>query len=371
VAAIATYERAAAELAAAPGASLVDRAQVLRGLGQAHAARGEVDASTRRLRQALRLLDASAADELRAAVEAELRARSVDAWLLHATGRFVGHGALDRLLADAGREGFRGEHREVVVLFSDIRGFTTLSETLEPDALVAFLNDFLTRMTWCIEEHGGSVDKFIGDAVMAVFPADGGSDAAVEAAVAMRDELGRFNRRGEIPAPLAIGVGLNAGRVVSGLIGSPQKREHTVLGDVVNTASRMEGMTKQLGASILVSEAVVARLRHPDRWLLRPLGAYAPKGRRAGVSVFDVAGERDASEASRAAQREIDAVLAALSSLKAREFDAAAAAFAALRNAADGTPRGPGYALLEHAAQAYRTTPPPADWGGEVHLSEK
>src|SRR5262249_52097132 len=148
--------------------------------------------------------------------EAELRGQSADAWLLHAAGRFVGHGPLDRLLADAGREGFRGEHREVVVLFSDIRGFTKLSERLEPDALVAFLNDFLTRMTWCIEEHGGAVDKFIGDAVMAVFSADRGSDDALEAAVAMRDELERFNRRVEIPSALFIGIGLNAGRVVAG-----------------------------------------------------------------------------------------------------------------------------------------------------------
>jgi len=367
--AIASYGRAIEELAHAKVASPLLRAEILCGLSSAEAMRGRRDESARLLREALRDLDATAARAVRERVESQLKAASLDSWLLHAAGRFLGQRQIDHLLEEAGHEGFRGEHREVVVLFSDIRGFTTLSEQLDPDALVAFLNDFLTRMTRCIDHFGGVVDKFIGDAVMAVFPGANGTDDALRAAAAMRDELESFNRRTDLQEPLAIGVGLHAGRVVAGLIGSPQKRELTVLGDVVNTASRLEGMTKQLGASILVSEALVRGLREPDRWLLRPLGCFAPKGRRAGVTVFDVMGERDQGPMAGEAEAEIERARAALQLLTSRDFDGASKLYAELGTAPE--PRSHGYALLHRTARELAGTPPPAEWRGEIVLSHK
>jgi adenylate cyclase len=304
-------------------------------------------------------------------MESDLRTVASDSWLLHASGRFIGHQHIDRLLEDAGDEGFRGEHRNVVVLFGDIRGFTTLAETLGPDALVSLLNELVTRMTWCIEYFGGSVDKFIGDAVMAVFPMERGADAAVAAAQAMQDEVARYNAESGAETQLGMGIGLHAGQVVAGLVGSPQKREHTVLGDVVNTASRLEGMTKQLGASILISDAVVAQLTRPERWILRPLGSYAPKGRRKGVRVHAVEGEADEAPQSLRTISEAVAARRALEHLQERRFEAAEREFAELRQSADGSPRAVGYALLHKTASAFTLRPPGDEWEGEIHLADK
>jgi adenylate cyclase len=261
-------------------------------------------------------------------------------------------------------------------MFSDIRGFTAISELLSPEALIELLNEFLTRMTRCIEWQEGIVDKFIGDAVMAVFtlpePRPDDADRAVQAALMMRDELQRFHRRLPSDLPrLSIGIGLHAGPVVAGLIGSPQKRSYTVIGDVVNTASRLEGMTKTLGASILVSEAVVSRLADPGALLLRPLGRFAPKGRRDGVRVFDVMGERDGSPEARAWAREIEMATAALEAFEGSSFARAAGAFETLAKEAAGSSRRVGYELLATSARSFASKPPDAAWQGEIKLEEK
>jgi class 3 adenylate cyclase len=334
-------------------------------------ARGSNGEAARCLREALRHVDGTAAQSMRREKESHLRAKANDSWLLHASGRFLGHRQIDRLLEDAGHEGFRGEHKDVVVLFSDIRGFTGLSEILSPDELVSLLNELLTRMTWCIEYFGGSVDKFIGDAVMAVFPLERGADAAVAAALAMQDELSRYNSQSGARAQLGMGVGLHAGRVVAGLVGSAQKREHTILGDVVNTASRMEGMTKQLGVSVLVSDAVVSHLKRPERWILRPMGCYAPKGRRQGVHVHALEGEADEAPETLRTIDEAGEARKALEHLRERRFELAERVFGELQQRAEGLPRAAGYALLHRTASAFTLRPPGEEWQGEIPLHEK
>jgi adenylate cyclase len=176
-------------------------------------------------------------------------------------GRFI-----NKTIAEQAMKGeltLGGETRRVTVFFSDIRSFTAISEKLEPVEVVEFLNDYMTRMVDCVEKTGGVVDKFIGDAVMAVWgaPLSAGSPAkdafnCVKAALMMRSALWRFNqnRGGDRKPRIRIGCGINTGDVVAGQIGSSRRMEYTVIGDAVNLASRTEALNKPLGTDILITE---------------------------------------------------------------------------------------------------------------------
>ncbi|MFT3713893.1 MAG: adenylate/guanylate cyclase domain-containing protein [Archangium sp.] len=248
------------------------------------------------LQRALRLLDATSATTLRAEVENELRRASNDAWTLHVVSRFLGRSAVELAMREAGSAGFRGQRVELAVLFADLRGFTSAAEGLSPVELVDALNQILSRMAACVEATGGLVDKFVGDAVMALFGGDAQTSPsraaadAVRAALLMQAELERLNRHAGKLGALQMGVGVHFGPSVLGLIGSAQHRSYTALGGTVNLASRMEGMTKQLGATVLISADLVAHLP-PDMFVLRALGRYAPKGAVVPLECFDVLGE--------------------------------------------------------------------------------
>ncbi len=373
-AALEDFEAARPLLTEASGVSRVEVARLLHGFARATLATGREGRAAALLRDALHCLDATALDSLRRKVEVELRQQSREYWLLHSAGRFIGQHRIELLLREAGRGGFRGTEERVAILFSDVRGFTSLSEQLDAEELVVLLNDYLTRMTRCIEHFGGMVDKFIGDAVMAVFclpePRPDQAERAALAALMMRSELERLNRRiGENGIQLAAGIGLHFGRVVAGLIGSPQKRSYTVIGDSVNTASRVEGMTKQLGAPILVTDEVVAQWPSPERFVLCPLGRYRVKGREKPVAAFELLGERDASPPEPGDCQEAERVAAALELFYDRAFEAAAARFEEL--AAGGAARARGYRLLARSARALAAEPPPPTWQGETTLLKK
>jgi adenylate cyclase len=156
-----------------------------------------------------------------------------------------------------------GERRRVTVLFADLRQFTSLSERMKPEEVVEILNAYLDRMTRVIADRGGRIDKFIGDAIMADWGAldeiSSPEADAVRAALGMVAALADFNaQRGLAERPLAIGIGLHAGEAIAGSIGSAQKLEFTVIGDTVNVASRLEGLTKRYGAAIVASREIVA-----------------------------------------------------------------------------------------------------------------
>lgn len=204
-------------------------------------------------------------------------------------GKVVSHEIAEKLLA--GKFELGGEEREVTILFSDIRNFTTLSERLEPQQVVSMLNTYLTTMTEIIEKNGGVVDKYVGDEIMALFGApvsrEGDADMALRSALEMRRALSEVNagfRDSGVPE-LEMGIGINTGVVVAGNIGSRSRLNYTVIGDGVNTASRLERLTKnkEYSAKIIVSEATLKKAR--EKYQTRPLGDVTVKGKSESVSI--------------------------------------------------------------------------------------
>lgn len=197
---------------------------------------------------------------------------------------------LERDLLDVGPGGTR---REVTVLFADVRGFTNLSAGTDPDALVAQLNDWFDEMVAAIDDAKGTVDKFLGDGLMAFFGAPGvqpdHAQRAASAARSMTERLDRLNERRRAAGlkPLAVGIGIASGEVVVGNIGSTRRLEYTAIGDAVNLASRLEGATKQLGVAVVMSAATAAALPPED---VEPLGAIEVRGLAEPVEVATLRG---------------------------------------------------------------------------------
>lgn len=208
--------------------------------------------------------------------------------------RYLSRDVYEQVLANPALAELGGRRREMSVLFSDIRGFTALTEKGEPEALVAQLNEYFSVMVEVVFTHRGTLDKFVGDMVMALFGAplddDAHADHAVEAALAMVRELEALNARwraGGRPT-LGIGIGINSGEMIAGNIGSERVRSYTVIGDNVNLASRLESLNKDYRTSIIVSEHTVTRLK--GRYDMRPLGEVVVKGKSVPARIFEVRG---------------------------------------------------------------------------------
>ncbi len=206
---------------------------------------------------------------------------------------YVSESVIEAVRDDTTDSGNRGEIREATVLFSDIRGFTTLSESHPPPAIFAMLNGFLGGIEPLIKRHRGRIDKFIGDAVMAVFLAEDGTDdhplRAVRAAWAMRRFLDLFNRKRERAGEftIKIGVGINTGNVMMGDVGSRRRKDLTVIGDVVNVAARLEGASKEgRHTQIVVSEQTRARAGHAVQF--EEMAAMPLKGKTQPIRLFEV-----------------------------------------------------------------------------------
>jgi adenylate cyclase len=205
-------------------------------------------------------------------------------------GRFVSRDVAEAVLN--GRVPLAGERREVSILFQDIRGFTALSEKLDPVALLRLLNQFFTQVVAAVEAEGGVVKQFTGDGVMALFGApqarEDHTERAVRAALGIVTRLAQLNTllQSEGVAPLQIGVGVHTGEVVAGLIGPDERIEYGVVGEPVNLASRIEALTKEFTATILVSKEIAARLG--SEFLLGRTALLPVKGKSRPVEVVEV-----------------------------------------------------------------------------------
>ena len=189
-----------------------------------------------------------------------------------------------------------GEEREVTILFSDLRGFTSMSEELSPQQMLGILNHYFTRMAAIVEKYGGVVDKYVGDALMALFGAPLGNpddaDRAMKTALEMTEALDDINRQWQQRGLSAIdvGIGINTDVVVAGNMGSATRLNYTVIGDGVNLASRLEGLTKtpEYASRIIISLSTLAKAR--ERYRTRRLGEVAVKGKRKATEIFALLG---------------------------------------------------------------------------------
>ncbi len=178
--------------------------------------------------------------------------------------------------------------KNMTILFADIRSFTTISENMSPKKNIDFLNAYLSYVSPVIRDNQGFIDKYIGDAVMALFPGD--TEDAVQAAIEMQIKVREFNQVSQdygYPT-INIGVGLHRGNLMLGTIGENQRLETTVISDAVNLASRLEDSTKKFGASVIISDDTLLSLRDQDRYLTRYLGRITVKGKKQGVRIYEL-----------------------------------------------------------------------------------
>ena len=214
--------------------------------------------------------------------------------------RFVSRDVYEQLMADPSSARIGGARREMSVLFADIRGFTTFTERGRPEEVVAQLNEYFSRMVEVVFAHRGTVDKFVGDMVMALFGAPladpDHADHAVQVALGMLDALGELNARwaAEGRPLLEIGIGVNSGDMVAGNIGSDTIMSYTVIGDAVNLGARIESLNKEYGTRLIISDGTRARLK--GRYDMKPLGAVTVKGKSEPVHIFEVLARQDREE---------------------------------------------------------------------------
>jgi class 3 adenylate cyclase len=279
---------------------------------------------------------------------------------------------VDRMIAGGKVPALGGETRELTIWFSDIADFTSWSEHMPPAQLVQFLNSYLSEMTDLLDHHGGFVDKYIGDAILAVFgaPVDDSEHAlhAVEAALACRNRLEEMSREFSqtLGRPVIARIGINSGQAIVGNIGSRRRFNYTVMGDAVNLASRLEGANKIYGTDILVSDTTVAGCA--DRIKFREIDLVRVVGRSAPVRIFEPLGLTLADEPTPervARDTQIARFAAALSAFRSRRFAAAAEAFATLAEA-DAVA-----AHFADRARAFAGSPPEEGWDGITNLAEK
>jgi adenylate cyclase len=206
--------------------------------------------------------------------------------------QFFSPAVLSEIVRHRSDEALGSRRRLITVLFSDIRGFTSMSERVEPEIVVEMLREYLTEMTEVVFRHHGTVDKYIGDCIMALYnvPFDDPDHAAhaVQTALELQERTlvvaARWQER--LGGAIRNGVGINTGEAVVGTMGSRQRLEYTAIGDTVNLASRLESLTKEHGTGIIVSESTHARVK--DIFLTRELGAVAVKGKTRPVKIYAV-----------------------------------------------------------------------------------
>jgi len=287
----------------------------------------------------------------------------------NAFGRYVSPSLVNDILRDPAKLVLGGEERRLTVLFSDIRGFTTISESLEPQALVKLMNDYLTPMTDVVLETGGTIDKYMGDAIMAFWGAPVWQEdhqvRACNAALSMMERLTVLQKEwsGRGIPKIDIGIGLSTGKLTVGNMGSTTRFDYTVMGDSVNLGSRLEGMNKEYGTHIIVPKFTYEDVK--DHFILRPLDAIKVKGKNVPIKIFELMGRKEAGDRL----REVAGLFeTGLQAYMCRDWDKAETYFKKTQEAAPGD--GPAKVFLSRV-KSLRETPLPDDWDGVCVMKTK
>jgi adenylate cyclase len=290
--------------------------------------------------------------------------------------RMVAPEIMDHLLEHPEGMALGGSNRESTVLFSDIRGFTEFSEGLDSEEVMRQLNVYFERMVACVTERKGTLHKFIGDAIMAAWgdieQASLGPKAdarnAVLSTLLMRSRLRVLNeeRKEEGLVPIRIGVGLNFGMVQAGMLGSSGRMEFTVIGDAVNTASRLEGATKEFKTDTAISQSVRDLLG--DEFLVRRLGLIQLKGKSEALMVYEVLAAKDDMGDSRMSAGGVERYEEAFDHFLARRFDRAVEGFIACEK---DYPTDYCIQIYLKASREFLTEPPPPEWDGRIVMETK
>jgi adenylate cyclase len=275
-----------------------------------------------------------------------------------------------------------GEEREMTIMFSDMRGFTSISETYknDPQGLTALMNRFLTPLTNTILARKGYIDKYMGDAIMAFWNApldDKGHEInACEAALDMLDRIDELNQAREQEAkeegrpfiPLNAGIGLNTGTCVVGNMGSDLKFNYSVFGDSVNLASRLEGQSKEYGFPIIVGSRTALAVK--ESFAILELDFIMVKGKKEPEVIYAIAGREDTAQSGRF-QRLRNLTIEMLACYRSRDWDGALAAIARGRKTDEANSLELLYRLYEARIRGYIENPPPQDWNGAFALLTK
>jgi adenylate cyclase len=299
-----------------------------------------------------------------------------------AFGQYLSPALVEQLAQSPEKLVLGGEEREMTIMFSDVRGFTTISETYksDPQGLTKLMNRFLTPLTNAILARKGTIDKYMGDAIMAFWnaPIDDAQHQinACEAAVDMLERIAELNEQREIEAehgghvyiPLNVGVGLNTGVCVVGNMGSDLRFDYSVLGDSVNLASRLEGQSKEYGFPIIAGSKTALAVK--DRFAILELDFIMVKGKNEPEVIYAIAGREDVAQSARF-QRLRNLTIEMLACYRNRDWEGALTAIERGRRTDEANTLERLYDLYEARMRDYQNSPPPADWNGAFALLTK
>ena len=299
-----------------------------------------------------------------------------------AFGQYLSPALIEQLAQSPEKLVLGGEEREMTIMFSDVRGFTTISESFksDPQGLTALMNRFLTPLTNAILARKGTIDKYMGDAIMAFWnaPLDDKEHQlhACEAALDMLQRIDVLNKQREQEAqeggppyiPLNVGVGLNTGVCVVGNMGSDLRFDYSVLGDSVNLASRLEGQSKEYGFPIIVGSKTALAVK--DKFAILELDFIMVKGKKEPEVIYAIAGREDTAQSGRF-QKLRNLTIEMLACYRSRDWEGALAAIERGRRTDDAQALELLYNLYETRILGYQKNPPPEDWNGAFALLTK
>ncbi|SHG22262.1 CHASE2 domain-containing protein [Bradyrhizobium erythrophlei] len=299
-----------------------------------------------------------------------------------AFGQYLSPALIEQLAQSPEKLVLGGEEREMTIMFSDVRGFTTISESYksDPQGLTTLMNRFLTPLTNAILARKGTIDKYMGDAIMAFWnaPLDDKEHQlnACEAAVDMLERIDELNKvreqeaqqGGHVYIPINVGVGLNTGTCVVGNMGSDLRFDYSVLGDSVNLASRLEGQSKEYGFPIIVGSKTA--LAAKEKFAILELDFIMVKGKKEPEVIYAIAGREDTAHSGRF-QRLRNLTIEMLACYRSRDWEGALAAIERGRRTDDAGALELLYNLYEARIRNYQNNPPPEDWNGAFALLTK